>query len=441
MPASAYRSQILYMQDDPRVAGEQGAVRYFEDGLLVVEDGHVAEVGPYAERAGRLARDVSVTHFKNALITPGFIDTHIHFPQTDIIGAYGKQLLDWLTAYTYPAEAAMADEAHARSTARFFIGELLRNGTTSAMAFATTHAHCADALFEAALEKNMRLVSGKVLMDRNAPANLCDGPDLGRAESAALIRKWRGKGRLGYAVTPRFALTSTPAQLRMAGALLAEHEGVFLQTHLSENEAEVEKTRELFPEARDYLDIYERAGLVTERSVFAHALHMDRGAFKRLAGAGATVSFCPTSNLFLGSGLFDLQTARAEGVDISLGSDVGAGVSFSMLQTMQDAYKVGQLRGLSIDPFESFYLATLGGAKALAAADRIGRLAPGAEADFLVLDLAATPLIDRRMRAARTLKERLFALMILGDDRAVARTYLAGACTHARDAGRIVVCP
>lgn len=434
MPVHAYRSQILYMQADPRLAGEKDAVQFFEDGLLVLEDGHVAKVGPYKKIAGRLPKDVSITPFENALITPGFIDTHIHFPQTDIIGANGTQLLDWLNNYTYPVEAAFADEAYARDTARFFIEELLRNGTTSAMVFATSHGHSVDAVFESALEKNMRLVSGKVLMNRNAPEALCDGPDHGRDETLKLIKKWRGKGRLGYAVTPRFAMTSTAEQLKAAGELLAEHSDLYLQTHLSENEEEVRLTRNLFPEARDYLDIYARYGLVTNRSVFAHALHMSDDAFERIANAGASISFCPTSNLFLGSGLFDLEAARRNGVNVSLGTDVGAGVSFSLLQTMKSAYEVSQLLRLSIDPYESLYMATLGGAKALAADDAIGHLAPGAEADFIVLDLAATPLIARRMRAARSLKERLFALMVLGDDRAVARTYVAGACVHERGA-------
>ncbi len=432
MPFNAYRSQILTMSGDPRIAGEENAVQYFEDGLLLVDGEHIVDVGAYDALAPALPEDVSPVHFENALLTPGFIDTHIHFPQTDIIGAYGAQLLDWLETYTYPAEAAFADPLHARDTAHFFVRELLRNGTTSALVFATSHADSVDAIFEAALEKNMRLLSGKVLMDRNADAALCDGDDLGRADTLALIGKWRGKGRLGYAVTPRFALTSSPAQLQMAGEILRDHPDVYMQTHLSENRAEIEMAGKLFPGADDYLDIYEQHGLVTDRSVFAHALHMDECAFGRIKDANAAISFCPSSNLFLGSGLFPLDTAQAAGVDVSLGSDVGAGASFSMLQIMRSAYKVGQLGGHSLDPFTSFYLATLGGACALNLSDKIGRLAPGAEADFVVLDYAATPLIDRRMRAARSLKERLFALMILGDDRVISKTFVAGALVHER---------
>ncbi len=433
MPLSAYRSQILYTVDDPRIVGEDNAVRYFEDGLLVVENGHVVSVGAFSELARDLPDDVQLVQFKNALITPGFIDTHIHYPQTDIIGAYGAQLLDWLETYTYPVEAAFADAAYAKNTAQFFVKELLRNGTTSALVFATSHADSVDAIFDAALEKNMRLLAGKVLMDRNADAALCDGEDLGLSDTVNLIKKWRGKGRLGYAVTPRFALTSTSEQLKMAGEILRDHPDVFLQTHLSENRAEIEMAGKLFPDASDYLDIYERHGLVTDRSVFAHALHMDSCALSRIAKKGAAVSFCPSSNLFLGSGLFPIETAHQAGVQVSLGTDVGAGASFSMLQIMRSAYKVGQLNEHSLDPFTSFYLATLGGARALNAADRIGHLAPGAEADFIVLDYGATPLIERRICAARSLKERLFALTILGDDRVVSKTFVAGALAHDRD--------
>ncbi|WP_425411149.1 guanine deaminase [Hyphococcus sp.] len=433
MALEAFRAQILYVNDDPLLAGNDDAVRFFDDGLLLVENGYVVNTGSYVELADSLPAGVTPLHFKNCLITPGFIDTHIHYPQTDIIGAHGAQLLDWLERYTYPAEAAFADPAHARETAQFFLRELLRNGTTTALVFASSHADSVDAIFEAALEKSMRLYAGKVLMDQNADAVLCDGADLGRADTVRLIEKWRGKGRLGYAVTPRFALTSSAEQLRMAGEILRDYPDVLLQTHLSENYAEIEMAARLFPEASDYLDIYARNGLLTGRSVFAHALHMDAGAFNRIADANAAISFCPSSNLFLGSGLFSLKSAHDAGAQVSLGTDVGAGASFSMLHIAQNAYKVAQMNDNNLDPFTLFYLATLGGARALNAGDRIGHLAPGAEADFLVLDYAATPLIERRMRAARDLQERLFAFMILGDDRAVKQTYIAGALAHDRD--------
>ena len=432
MTIRAFHAPIFFMQDDPRVAGENDAVCYFEDGLLVVEDGHIANVGSYGELAGTLHEDTEILHFENALITPGFVDTHIHFPQTDIIAAYGEQLLDWLTKYTYPAEAAFADKAHAIDAAQFFISELLRNGTTCALVFATNHINSVDAIFEAALSKNMRLISGKVLMDRNAPAALCDGADKGRDESIRLIKKWRGKGRLGYAITPRFAPSSSNEQLRIAGELLKEYSDTYLQTHLSENKSEIQLTKDLFPHARDYLDVYDQHGLLTNRSVFAHALHLSDDSFDRISKAGAAIAFCPSSNLFLGSGLFNISAAEKAGALVSYGTDVGAGVSFSMWHTMKSAYKVAQLGGAGLDPLTSFYFATLGGAKALGLQDKIGQFQIGAEADFLVIDYKATPLIARRTGKAHDIKERLFALMILGDDRAIAKTFVAGDCVHDR---------
>lgn len=438
MTVAAYRSQILHVRADPRVVGADEAVQYFEDGLLVVEDGHIAQLGSFSKLEKTLSKEVSITTFENTLITPGFIDTHIHFPQTDIIAAYGEQLMDWLHSYTFPAEAAFADPAHAKSSAKFFVDELLRNGTTSAMVFATVHATSVDALFGVALAKNMRLISGKVLMDRNAPKELCDGADHGYEDSIALIKRWRGKGRLNYAVTPRFAPSSSREQLEMASALMLSDPELRLQTHLSENIAEIKFTGELFPEARDYLDVYGRYGLLTDRSVFAHGLHLTDDAFERIAQAGASIAFCPTSNLFLGSGLFDIGRAEKAGAHVALGTDIGAGTTFSMLQTLRVAYKVGQLGGYSLDPFTSFYLATLGGAQSLGLADKVGHLTPGVEADFIVIDLAATPLIARRMNATKTLLEKLFVLTVLGDDRVIARTYLAGALAHERDLGRNV---
>ena len=437
MTAQAYRAALLWCRDDPAHHGA-GAVAWHADGLLIVEDGHVAAAGPYAQLAARLPPGVAPEHLPGVapehlpgkIITPGFIDAHTHYPQTDAIAGYGAQLLDWLNAYIFPAEAAFGDKAHATAVAGFFLDELLRNGTTSALVFGAVQAVSAEALFEQALSRNMRIIGGKVLMDRFAPDGLLDGPDLGRAETEALIKAWHGKGRLGYAITPRFALSCTDAQLQMAGELLAAHPGVLLHTHLSENLGEIEEVAALFPEARDYLDAYDRHGLVGDRSVFAHAVHLEDRCVHRLAEAGAAIAFCPSSNLFLGSGLLDLDRAHDHGVTVGLGTDVGAGTSFSLLATAADAYKVGQLRGAALDPFHAFYLATLGGAKALKIDDKVGSLEPGREADFLVLDPAATPLLARRTAAAKTLAEKLFALIVLGDDRVVARTYVAGALGH-----------
>lgn len=426
MTRTAFRASLLSVPDDP---AQGGTIRHHEDGLLVVEDGLVVAFGAHADLAPRFA-DVPVEHFPAGLIVPGFVDTHIHYPQTDRIAAHGAQLLEWLERHIFPAEAAFADRAHADEVAGFFLDELLRNGTTSALVFATVHAASVDALFEAALARDMRIVSGKVLMDLG-PASLHDSPDSGRADSEVLIARWRGRGRLGYAVTPRFALTSSDAQLAGAGALVAAHPDVLMHTHLAENTGEIAAVAARFPTARDYLDVYDRFGLVGPRSVFAHCVHLDDSALARMGAAGASIAFCPTSNLFLGSGLFDLARADAHGVKAGIGTDVGAGTSFSLLATLGEAYKVGQLRGQSLDPFRALHLATAGGAHALGLGDRIGGLQPGQEADFVVLDCAATPLLARRTAGA-SLSERLFALQILGDDRAIARTYLAGRCAWAR---------
>ena len=419
MSLKAFRAELLSVPEDP---AHGGAVRHHADGLLVVENGLVVAFGDHAELAPRFA-DVPVERI-DGLVVPGFVDCHVHYPQTDRIAAHGAQLLEWLERHIFPAEAAFADRGHADRVAAFFLDELLRNGTTSALVFATVHTQSVDALFDAALTRNMRIVSGKVLMDLG-PATLHDDVAGGRADTEALIARWRGRGRLGYAVTPRFALTSSEAQLADAGELVAAHPDVLMHTHLAENTGEIAAVAARFPTARDYLDVYDRFGLVGSRSVFAHCVHMDDPALVRMHAAGAGIAFCPTSNFFLGSGLFDLAQADAHDVKTGIGTDVGAGTSFSVLATLGEAYKVCQLRGTSLDPFRALYLATAGGAKVLGLGDRIGGLQPGQEADFIVLDATSTPLLARRTTGA-SLHDRLFALQVLGDDRAVARTYIAG---------------
>ena len=433
MSRQAYRAALFHTLEDPSRAPAAEAFAYHPDGLLVVEDGHVAAFGAYEALAPNLAADTPIEPLPGRLITPGFVDAHVHYPQTDIVGAWGPQLLDWLADYAFPAEQAFADRAHADEVATTFLDQLLRNGTTSALVFCTVHKGSVEALFEAALARGMRLTAGKVLMDRGAPASLLDTVESGRADTETLIRAWRGRGRLGYAITPRFAVTSTQAQLAMAGELLAAHPDVLLHTHMSENLAEIARVAELFPDARDYLDVYARHGLVGDRSVFAHCVHSDDDAFRRMAQAGASAAFCPSSNLLLGSGLFSLKRACGCGVNVALGTDVGGGGSFSQVQMMGEAYKVGQLQHEALDPLHGFYLATLAGARALKIADRVGNLAPGKEADFLVLDLAATPLLARRTARARSLADTLHMLAVLADDRLVERTYLAGRLAHARD--------
>ncbi|WP_242123446.1 guanine deaminase [Sphingobium sp. Sx8-8] len=431
MTIRGFRGELLSVPRDPR--GDAEAVRHERDGLLVVEDGIVIARGDHDALIGRYPK-LAVEKLPG-LIVPGFIDAHVHYPQMDRIASYGEQLLDWLDRHVFPAEKGFADRVHAASVAGAFLDELLRNGTTSALVFPTVHEHSVDVLFDAALDRNMRLLSGKVLMDLG-PEGLRDTVDSARSESEALIRRWRGRGRLGYAVTPRFALTSTDAQLALAGELLAGHSDVLLHTHLAENERECAAVAARFPDAADYLDVYDRFGLVGARSVFAHGIHLNDRSCTRLAESGAGIAVCPSSNLFLGSGFFDFGQACRHGVRTGLATDIGAGTSFSMLHTAGLAYQAALARGHALDPFRALWLATAGSAALLHIDHRVGGLEPGQEADFVMLDDAATLLLARRTRDA-TLAERLFALQILGDDRAIARTYIMGECAWSRDAKRI----
>ncbi|SNT01017.1 guanine deaminase [Pseudomonas segetis] len=431
-PAKAYRASILHSLGDPAVVGIEQSYEYFEDGILLVEDGRVVKVGHAADLLDKL-KGIEIVEYHDALITPGFIDTHIHYPQTGMIASYGEQLLDWLNTYTFPTEQQFADKAHAADVAGIFLKELLRNGTTTALVFGSVHKQSVDAFFEASEALNLRMIAGKVLMDRNAPDYLTDTAESGYADSKELIKRWHGKGRLHYAVTPRFAPTSTPDQLELAGKLYHEFPDLYMHTHLSENLKEIDWVKALFPERTGYLDVYDHYKLIGARSVFAHGVHLCDDECKRLGETGSAVAFCPTSNLFLGSGLFNLNKLEQHGVRVGLGTDVGAGTSFSQLQSLNEAYKVMQLQGNKLDPFKSLYLATLGSANALYLDDKIGNFASGKDADFIVLDYKATPLIDYRMQQAKSLEEKLFALTILGDDRAVKETFAAGQSVHRRD--------
>lgn len=425
------RGEILHFVADPADHGD-AALAHFADGALLIENGHVARCGPADALLTSIPAGTPVTDYRGKLILPGFIDTHIHYAQTDIVASYGEQLLAWLEKYTFPTEARFADPAHAEAVAEFFCDELLKNGTTTALAFATVHPASVDALFSAAHRRRMRMIAGKVLMDRHCPDYLRDTATTGYAESQALIAKWHGLDRLLYAVTPRFAPTSTDEQMTLAGRLYAEHPGLYLQSHVAENRGEVAWVAELYPEARSYLDVYERFGQLGPRSVYAHCIWLDDTDRQRMAATGAAMSFCPTSNLFLGSGLFDLDRAHALGVRVGIGTDIGGGTSFSMLQTLNEAYKILQLNGQSLSAARAFYLATLGGARSLYLDERIGNFETGKEADFVVLDPAATPLLARRMANADGLAERLFILMMLGDDRAVAATHVLGEAAWVR---------
>lgn len=422
----ALRASLLHCLADPGDESRESAYEYFDDGLLLVDDGHIVYAGDATGPLGELPADTPIVDYRGKLIVPGFIDCHVHFPQLDIIGSYGAQLLDWLNQYAFPAEAKFADPEHAREVAAVFIDELLANGTTTALVFGTVHAHSADAIFEAAEAKGMRLIAGKVLMDSNCPEALRDDAETGYAESKALIERWHGKGRLGYAITPRFALTSSAEQLAAAGRLANEYPDVWVHTHLAENMAEVEEIARLFPDSRSYLDVYEKYDLLRQRAVFAHCLHMDDEDRANMSAQGGAAAFCPTSNLFLGSGLFDLPSFRQAGIRCGLGTDVGGGTSLSLLKTASEAYKVLHLQDEVLPATRALYLATLGAAETLYLEDKLGNFEQGKEADFAVLDFEGSNITARRTAAATTIEEKLFALLTLADDRNIAATYVNG---------------
>ncbi len=431
----ALRGRAVSFRGNPFEDPLDDCFEHIEDALILIEDGKIRAFGQYASLAPGLPEDVEPVHYRDAILTSGFIDTHVHYPQLEMVGAYGTQLLDWLNKYTFITEQKFQEPDHAALVARHFLRELLRAGTTTAMVYCTVHPQSVDAFFAESARFNTRMIAGKVLMDRNAPPALLDTAERGYDESKALIEAWDGRGRQHYCVTPRFAPTSTDAQLAAAGTLLAEHEGVFLQTHLCENLDEIAWVRELFPERSSYLDVYAHAGLVGPRSMFGHAVHMHEHDFQTFHDTGAGIAFCPTSNLFLGSGLFRLFDAvdGRRPVRVGLGTDVGGGTSLSQLQSLNEAYKVVAMTGgQKLDALRGFYLATLGGARALYLDDRIGRIAPGYDADITVLDLKATPLLDFRTGYCQSIEELLFVLMVLGDDRAVRATWVAGECVYDR---------
>ncbi|MBH2746878.1 guanine deaminase [Serratia marcescens] len=401
-------------------------LRHVPDGLLLLNDGVIVWFGSWQQGEALLPPGFAVTEYRDKPIVPGFIDTHIHYPQTEMIGAYGDQLLDWLNNYTFPTESRYGCEQHADAMSAFFLRELLSNGTTTALVFGTVHPQSVDTLFSQAAALNMRLIAGKVMMDRHAPEALLETPEQSYRQTRELIERWHGKGRLGYAITPRFAPTSTPALLAQVQRLREEFPDVWLQTHLSENPQEVAWVKSLFPQNQSYLDVYHRYGMTGGKSVFAHCLHLEEQEWDCLCETRSAIAFCPTSNLFLGSGLFDLQQAWRKRVKLGIGTDVGAGTTFNMLRTLGEAYKVGQLQHYRLAAVEAFYHATLGGARALSLDDKIGNFNVGKEADFVVLDPAVTPLQQLRYANSATSAEQGFVLMTLGDDRNIYRTYVNG---------------
>jgi guanine deaminase len=433
---TAIRGALITFTGDPFAAEPQTVRRYDADAIVAMADGRIVDCGPAANVLQRLPPDTPITHYTDALISAGFIDAHVHYPQLPVIGAGGKPLLEWLTAHTFPAERRYADIDYARSVAARYLDENLRHGITTAAAFCTVHAVSAEALFGEAHRRGMRMIAGKVLMDRHAPAELLDTAQRGYDESKALIERWHRRDRLAYAITPRFAATSTPAQLEAAAALWRETPGAYVQSHVAENAAEVAWIASLYPAHARYLDVYAHFGLLGRRAIYAHGIHLDEGDFARLHESRTSLAHCPTSNNFLGSGLFALHRARAPGrpVHVALATDLGAGTGFSMLRTMQAASEVAQLRGHPLSPSRAWWLATQGAAQALDVDAEIGTIAPGREADLVVIDLASTPLIGFRMRYIDDIDEALAVQMALGDDRAIRATYVGGRLAWDRDA-------
>lgn len=417
------QSSFLHCLDNPDQHGD-ACVEYLPEGRLLIEDGHVVQCD--VAHKIHIPEHAEFVDLSGKLVVPGFVDTHIHFPQVDVIASYGTQLLDWLEQYTFPAEMRFSDEKFAAETARFFLDELLRNGTTTALVFGSVHPASVEAFFSEARQRHLRMICGKVMMDRNAPPDLLDTPQSAYEDSKHLIRRWHGKDRLGYAVTPRFAPTSTPAQLDVARRLLDEFPDVHLHTHLAENIDECDWVASLFPDTEDYLAVYERFQLVRKRSVFAHGIHLSDNAWKRLAKADAAIAHCPCSNLFIGSGLFDLRAVQKHKVKTGLGTDVGGGDSFSLLRSINEAYKIQQLQKHTLTASHAFYLATLGGARALDLDAHIGNFEPGKEADLVVIDRQATALMARRTQHQDTWQELLFSLLMLGDDRCIDQTWIMG---------------
>lgn len=420
--------QTLTFIDDPLKAGEQRALRHRERGAVVIgDDGRIAWEGERSELPARHA-GLPRTDHGAALVMPGFIDAHLHYPQHRMLAAYGKDLLDWLNRYTFIEEQRYGEPVFAQAAAKAFIGELFSHGITSCLAFSTIHPVALDALFTEAQDQGMALISGKTMMDCNAPSGLTDTPQRGYDESKALISRWHGVDRLQYAITPRFAVTSSEAQLEATASLKREHPDLIFQTHLSENKLEIETVARAFPWSRDYTDVYDHYGLLSEKAFFAHGIHLSERELARLSETGASVVHCPTSNNFLGSGLFGYHHTRSgkSPVNVGIGCDIGGGTSFSMLATMRDAYVVSQLCGARISAFDGFYMATLGNAQLLCLDHEAGALKPGYYADIVVLDPCATPLMAARHALSQSLHDILFALMILGDDRAVKETWVRG---------------
>ena len=424
MSRTILRGRVLTFVSEPQGIDDTASYRYFEDGAVSIEDGKVVAVGDY--EAATVGDAETIDH-RPHLILPGFIDMHLHYVQSQMIASYASSLLEWLNTYTFVEEQKFGQQGHARAVASAFYDELIRNGTTTAVAYCSSHPRSVDAFFGEAEKRNMLMIGGKVMMDRNAPEALCDTAQSSYDDTRMLIERWHGRGRGLYAISPRFALTSTPAQLEASRALVAEHPDCYVQTHLSENDAEITFAMELYPGSPDYTGIYEDYGLLGRRTLLGHCIHLNHRETRVLAETGSVAVFCPTSNLFLGSGLFDRERLMKAGVRIGVATDIGGGTSYSMLRTMDEGYKVLQLRGQRLTPLNSFYMLTLGNARSLSLEGTIGSIAPGCAADLVVLDARATSAMALRMETVTTLAEELFLLQTLGDDRSIAEVYVAGA--------------
>ena len=424
---TAIRSAMLTFKKDPFFHEMDECLVYESDAVIVMEGGKITQVGRAQDILPSLY-GVEIKHYTDSIIIPGFIDSHVHYPQTEIIGAYGEQLLDWLNNYTFIAEQGFKNKEHASEVAKVFLKEQFRNGVTSSTVYCTVFPQSVDAIFEEAEKYDMRIMAGKVCMDRNAPEALLDTPQRAYDESSALIKKWHNKGRAEYVITPRFVPTSTPEQMEIMQALAAENPDMLIQSHVSENVNEVAWVKDLCPKAKDYTDAYAQYGLVRPRAIYGHGIHLTDRELSVFSETGAAVAHCPTSNFFLGSGCLNVKKLRDKNrpVHVGLATDLGAGTSFSMLQTMNEAYKAAQMNGTPYTSLHSFYLASRGTAEALGLQDKIGTIAVGMEADLTVLNLKSTPIIDYRMKYAKDLEEALFIQMTLGDDRAIAATYVAG---------------
>ena len=420
----ALKGRVFHLIDDPYVVGDEKAFSYFEDGCVIIDGGKIVDVGS-AKLLDGFSGEI-ISYSKDELILPGFIDSHLHFPQTQMIAAYGKQLIEWLNGYTFVTEQEFKNKAHADMVAKVFFKELIRCGVTTPVAYCSVHPESVDAYFEEASRYNLRALGGKVMMSRNAAEPLLFSPERSYKESQMLIDKWHEKGRNHYVVTPRFAICCPAEELELAAKLVKENDRMYMQTHLSENLNEIDFTMSLFPERKNYTDVYDYYGLLGERCLFGHGIHLADSELDRLADTGSVITHCPTSNEFLGSGLLSVEKAKAKGVHVGLASDVGAGTSFSPLQTLNEAYKVAQLQGQSMSAVKGFYLLTLGNAKALKLDDKIGSLKAGNEADLVVLTNNSTPLMKFRQGYSKNITEELFVHMTIGDDRSVKAVFSGG---------------